>query len=390
MEILRLAEKRIRYLAKQFRALAISGPRQSGKSTLVQRVFHTKPYISLENPDYRLLAETDPRRFLNQFPKGAILDEAQRVPVLFNYLQEILDKTKKDGLFILTGSNNYLMQENITQSLAGRIGLFDLLPLTIDEIDLFNRKKYSTDELILNGCYPEVYDKRRKPEDWFPSYIRTYIERDVKQLRNIDNTVLFNRFLQLCAGRAGQQLNISSLANAANVDVKTVNAWLSILQSSYIIYLLQPHDKNFNKRITKTAKLYFYDTGLACNLLGIHNEKDLSNSPFRGALFENYVLMELIKHKNNLGSLVKFYYWRENKGLETDIIMERGSTLIPIEIKSAQTYRPEHTFSLQKWMTLSKSKRGLLIYDGDLEFTTKEKIKVMNLRNAKDVFKMIS
>ena len=379
----RIAEKLLRAYSKQFRALAVVGPRQSGKTTLVRKTFPTKPYVSLENPDERMQADNDPRAFLNRFKNGAIIDEAQRVPALFSYLQQILDESPKEGLFILTGSNNFLLQQSVTQSLAGRIGYIDLFPLCLKEINEFGKKVLTTDELILNGCYPELFDKERKPGIWYPAYIRTYVERDVKQLRNIDNTLLFTRFLQLCAGRTGQLLSISSLSTEAGIDVRTLNAWLGILQSSYIIHLLPPHHKNFNKRVVKQPKLYFADTGLACSLLGIRTVNELANSHFRGALFENYVLMELLKNKYNTGSQVNLYFWRDNKGVEVDILLDDGKKLFPVEIKSSQTFHQSHLQSMQKWNSYSGHKGGLLLYDGVQEYTAKDKIKVQNWRNAK-------
>ena len=378
--IYRIAEKLLKEYSRQFRALAVVGPRQSGKTTLVRKTFPHKPYVSLENPDERLQAENDPRAFLNRFPNGAIIDEAQRVPRLFSYLQQILDETRKEGLFVLTGSNNFLLQKSVTQSLAGRIGYIDLLPLSLNEIVAFGRSKLSTNELIFNGCYPELYDKKRKPGIWYPAYIRTYVERDVKQLRNIDNTLLFHRFLQLCAGRIGQQLSVSAISNECGIDVKTVNSWLSILQSSYIIYLLPPHHNNFNKRVVKTPKLYFIDTGLACSLLGIRQVSELNNSHFRGALFENYLIMELQKQKFNKGSSTNIFFWRDNKGVEVDILLDKGGKLFPIEIKSAQTFQETYLRPMQQWNNFSKNKGGLLLYDGKLEFTRKDKIKIQNWR----------
>ena len=277
----RLAEILVKKYSRQFRALAIVGPRQSGKTTLVKKVFSNKPYVSLEDPDERMLATNDPRAFLNRYKKGVVIDEVQRVPELFSYMQGILDTVKTDGFYILTGSNNFLLQQSISQSLAGRIGYIDLLPLCYREILQFGKINYTTNELIRNGGYPELYDKNRQAGVWYPSYIRTYIERDVKLLRNIDNTILFNRFLQLCAGRVGQQLNIAALSIESGVDVKTAQSWLGILQSSYIIMLLPPHFKNYNKRVVRTLKLYFLDTGLACSLLGIRKETELENSHFR-------------------------------------------------------------------------------------------------------------
>ncbi|MBX7154959.1 MAG: ATP-binding protein [Candidatus Kapaibacterium sp.] len=379
--IKRIAEKLIKQYSREFRSLAVVGPRQSGKTTLVKSAFPKKPYVSLENPDEQYVATTDPRAFFNRYPNGAIIDEAQRVPALFSYLQQILDETTKEGLFILTGSNNFLLQQSVTQSLAGRIGYVDLLPLSHHEIASFDAGEFSTNQLLLNGCYPELYDKQRKPELWYPAYIRTYIERDVKQLRNIDSSMQFNRFLQLCAGRIGQQLSVSALSNECGIDVKTVNAWLSILQSSYIVYLLPPHYKNFNKRIVKTPKLYFYDTGVACSLLGIRQENEIHNSHFRGALFENHIVMEILKAKYNSGSTTQLYYWRDNKGIEIDILLDTGSTLYPIEIKAAQTFHESHLIPMRKWNTISNNQNGMLLYDGKQELTLHKSIHILNWRN---------
>lgn len=377
----RIAEKLLRKYGKQFRAVALVGPRQSGKTTLVRKVFPRKPYVSLEDPDERILAATDPRAFLARYKNGVIIDEAQRVPELFNYMQGILDQTQKDGFYILTGSNNFLLQQSISQSLAGRIGYIDLLPLCHSEILQFNRKDNTIEELILNGCYPELYDKNRKPTLWYPAYIRTYIERDVKQIRNIENTLTFNRFLQLCAGRTAQQLNISALSNETGIEIKTVQAWLSILQSSYIIHLLPPYHKNFNKRVVKTPKLYFLDTGLACSLLGIREKKELENSHFRGALFENYVIMEILKQKFNQGSNSGFYYWKENNGLEIDLLIDTGSKMIAHEIKSTATFNQSLLKALIQWTKVSHSTEGLLLYNGQIEMNELKYARVMNWKN---------
>jgi predicted AAA+ superfamily ATPase len=383
--IKRDAEKLIRSYSKQFRALAIVGPRQSGKTTLVKSVFSQKEYVSLENPDERMLAETDPKAFLARFPKGAILDEAQRVPLLFSYLQQILDETQKEGLFILTGSNNFLLQQSVSQTLAGRIGYIDLLPLSFAEIQEFGGRHKTTNELILQGCYPELFDKKRTPGIWYPSYIRTYVERDVKLLRNIENSVLFNRFLQLCAGRTGQQLNVAALSNECGIDVKTVNAWLGILQSSYIIYLLPPFFTSYNKRIVKTPKLYFTDTGLACSLLGIRSQQELSVSHFRGSLFENYVIIDMLKKKYNQGSGAQLYYWRDNKGVEVDLLLNSGNKLLQVEIKSAQTFQEDQLNSMNQWNRFSGNKGGLLLYDGEQQFRKTNGIRVQNWRTIHDL-----
>ncbi len=381
----RTAEKLARTYSRQFRTLAIVGPRQSGKTTLAKKVFPKKEYVSLENPDERLLAEADPRAFLARFPKGAILDEVQRVPGLFSYLQEVLDESAKAGLFILTGSNNFLLQQSISQTLAGRIGYIDLLPLNLEEIQEFSDQFRTTNSLILQGCYPELFDKKRNPLVWYPAYIRTYVERDVKLLRNIENSILFNRFLRFCAGRAGQQLNVAALSNECGIDVKTVNAWLSILQSSYIVHLLPPYFNSFNKRIVKTSKLYFIDTGLACALLGIRSEKELSVSHFRGALFENYVIMEMFKKKYNKGANSQLYYWRDNKGVEVDLLIDSGNRLLPVEIKSAQTFQEDYLSSVNQWNEFSGNKGGLLLYDGAQEFRKTNGIRVQNWRTIRDL-----
>lgn len=379
----RIAEKLVRQYSHQFRALAIVGPRQSGKTTLVKKVFPRKPYVSLEDPDERILAAQDPRSFLNRFKNGAIIDEAQRVPELFSYMQGVIDKTGKDGFFILTGSNNFLLQQSISQTLAGRIGYIDLLPLSYREILQFGKPKLSTSDLIWNGCYPELYDKERKPGLWYPAYVRTYVERDVKQIRNIENTLLFNRFLQFCAGRTGQQLNVSALSIECGIDVKTVQSWLGILQSSYIIYLLPPHHKNFNKRVVKTPKLYFIDTGLACFLLGIRQAKELEISHFRGSLFENYVIMELLKQKLNSGSQARFYYWKENNGLEIDLLIDTGKSIVPVEIKAAETFNDAYIRNIRHWNIISGNKGGCLLYNGETGFTLSDKIKVSNWKDYK-------
>lgn len=380
--ITREIESLIKEYSKQFRSLLVVGPRQTGKSTLVKKVFPNKPYVSLENPDERLLAENDPRAFLYRFPKGAILDEVQRTPLLFNYLQEIIDNSDEDGLFILTGSNNLLLQSNISQSLAGRVGVIDLLPLTFQEIEKFGKTDYSLNELIFKGSYPEIYDKNRNPTLWYPAYIRTYVERDVRLIKNIENTLLFTKFLKICAGRVGQQVNVSAISNECGIDVKTVNSWISVLENTYVIKLLQPFYKSFNKRLVKTPKLYFYDTGLVCSLLNIKNTDELSFSHFRGSLVENYLLVELVKKIKNKGASESIYYWRDNNGVEVDILIDYGNKLLPIEIKSAQTFNNDFLSNIKKFNSYSYNNNGWVIYDGKLEFETENGIVVKNWKNA--------
>lgn len=365
--------------SEQFRAVMVVGPRQSGKTTLVQTAFPDKPYVSLENLDERTLADSDPRAFLARFPDGAILDEIQRVPSLLNYLQEILDRTDKDGLFILTGSNNILLQESVSQSLAGRIGILDLLPLSYRELAATTHEP-SLEQLIFQGAYPEIYDRQRKPETWYPSYIRTYVERDVRQIKNIENTALFTKFLRLCAGRTGQLVNLNALSNECGIDVRTAGSWLSVLESTYIVQLLQPFHQNFNKRITKSPKLYFIDTGLACSLLGIRHVDELELSHFKGALVENFIIMELTKNGLNSGVRPSQYFWREKNGVEVDVIVDSATSFTPIEIKSAQTFSKDFLKNLKKFRSYSDSEKGILLYDGQMEFTTENGFEVLNWR----------
>ncbi|CAN5315754.1 ATP-binding protein [soil metagenome] len=374
-------EKHLIDLSGEFRSLVVLGPRQSGKSTLVKKVFQNKPYVSLENPDERLLAENDPRAFLSRFPKGAILDEVQRTPRIFNYLQEIIDNHEDDGLFILTGSNNFMLQNNISQSLAGRVGIVDLLPLCVQEIDRFGIDGLSLNDLVFRGAYPEIYDKQRKPSLWYQAYIRTYVERDVRLIKNIEDTLLFTKFLKICAGRVGQMVNASAISNECGIDMRTVNSWLSVLESSYVIKLLPPYFKSFNKRIVKSPKLYFYDTGLACALLGIKDTNELSLSHFRGSLVENFVIMEIQKQISNAGSADGLYYWRDSNGLEVDLIIDKGSNFIPVEIKSAATFSYDFMKSIEKFNQYSDTESGIVIYDGEMEFTSKEGIQVKNWRH---------
>ncbi|HQW25306.1 MAG TPA: ATP-binding protein [Saprospiraceae bacterium] len=363
--IKRDAEKKVRLYARQFRALAIVGPRQSGKTTLAKQVFPRKPYVSLEDPDERSMALEDPRFFLSRFKNGAIIDEVQRAPDLFSYLQSILDVSKRNALFVLTGSNNFLLNQSISQSLAGRIGYIDLLPLTITEISRFTREISDPDRWMLQGGYPEVFDRKRDPVIWYPAYIRTYVERDVRMIKNIVNTSLFTKFLRICAGRTSQLINLSAISIECGIELKTVQSWLAVLESSYIIFMLKPHHANFNKRLVKSPKLYFYDTGLACSLLGITTSRELSLSPFRGALFENAVVSEKLKIENNKtrGSLV--FFWRDNKGIEVDLLMDDGQEVTIAEIKSGATFNNAFLKNLNYWNQLSGQQGGELIYGGD-------------------------
>ena len=376
----RIAAKRLQKLFSMFKVVAVTGPRQSGKTTLVKSVFPDKPYISLENPDNRQFAIEDPRAFLNQFSGGAILDEVQRTPLLFSYLQEIVDNNPLPGQFLLTGSNNFLLNEHITQSLAGRVGYLNLFPFSLKEITAYNLS-YHEDDFILNGFYPPVYDQKIDIQEWVPGYIRTYIERDVRQIKNIADLLVFEKFMHLLAGRTGQEVNYTSLSVETGVDVKTIQSWLSVLVSSYIVYLLPPFYKNYNKTIVKRPKLYFYDTALVSSLLGIRKIEHLTSHPLRGAIFECLVVSELIKQKNNYGSSYHFYYWRDKTGREIDLIIDKSSQYIPVEIKSGKTIHTEFFKTLRYWLKLTGEKKGKIIYAGEQNQTRSEGIEIISWKN---------
>jgi uncharacterized protein len=359
------SSKLLKEIASSFKAIAITGPRQSGKTTLTKTFFPEKPYVTLENPTDRNLALADPVSFLSLFPQGAILDEVQKAPELFSYLQGILDDSTEKGKFVLTGSNNFLLLESISQSLAGRVGYLDLLPFSIHESGICPQPPVTLEEAIFLGGYPSVVHDRIKPETWFASYVRTYVERDVRLVKNISDLPTFQRFLYLCAGRIGQQINLTNLANDTGVDHKTIQSWLGVLQASYIVYPLPPFYKNFNKRLTKTAKLYFYDTGLACYLLGIKNASELSNHGYRGPLFENFVISELLKNRYNKGQRSNLFYWRDGSSNEIDVLVDNGAKQVPMEIKSAATLNLDFFKGLNYWEKLTGQTGGQLIYTGD-------------------------
>jgi predicted AAA+ superfamily ATPase len=383
--IARDAQIKLKQLGKSFKAIAVVGPRQSGKTTLVKTLFGDKPYFSLENPDIRNFAIDDPRGFLKTIENGAILDEVQRTPQLFSYLQEILDNTSEKGKFILTGSNNFLLQQNISQTLAGRVGYFNLLPFSIKELINSNLIPKIDEELIFKGFYPPIYDQVIEPVDWYPNYIRTYIERDVRQIKNISDLLVFEKFIKLLAGRTSQELNFSSLSVEVGVDIKTIQAWIGILESSFIIYLLKPHHKNFNKIIVKRPKIYFYDTALVCSLLGITKWEQLINYPLKGALFETMVVTEMIKKRTNEGKQINLYYWRDKTGHEVDLIVDDAGELLPIEIKAGKTINNEFLKTLKYWNTLSKGNKSVLLYGGEQQQQRTDGTLITNWRNIAEM-----
>jgi len=358
-------------LSRKFRVVTITGPRQSGKTTLAKAVFSEYDYVSLENLDTRLLAQEDPRGFLQSHPGKCIIDEIQLVPELLSYIQTIVDKENVKGRFILTGSQNLLLLEKITQSLAGRTALIKLLPLSQLELSKLHDINFPDyEEIIYQGFYPAIYADEIPPEDFYPAYVETYVQRDVRQIQNIRNLTTFTSFIKLCAGRTGQILDYSSLASDAGISVNTAKDWISVLETSYIIFLLQPYYKNFSKRLIKSPKLYFYDTGLASYLLNIRDKTQLSTHYLKGSLFENIVILEFLKYRFNQGLQSDIFFWRDNKKNEIDCIVDKIEP-IAIEIKSGKTFTKDFLKMRKYWQNISAIENNdfSLIYGGDESFS---------------------
>lgn len=368
--ILRIAENDIRAGAQFFPVVAILGPRQSGKTTLAQMMFPKHTYLSLEDLDIRAAAAQDPRTFLqtNQKGQGLIIDEFQYVPELLSYIQTIVDREKKMGHFILTGSQNFLMSQSITQSLAGRVSLHTLLPLSVPELAQSNLLPAEIEPMLYQGSYPAIYAQQVPPHKLYSNYIQTYVERDVRQLTNVGDLSTFQLFLALCAARVGQLLNLTSLANDCGISDHTAKRWISILEASYIIFLLRPYHVNFGKRLVKTPKLYFYDSGLACHLLKIKQD-ELALHQSRGNLFESFAIAEIVKWHYNRGIVPSLYFWRDQTGNEVDCLIAQGQTLTPIEIKSSRTYNQRFFEGLSFWNKIAEQEpdNGFVLYAGSAQ-----------------------
>lgn len=362
--ITRAIEQKLIEMAMKFPVIAITGPRQSGKTILCKKLFKKHRYVSLENPDLKEFALSDPRGFIEEYGENIIIDEVQNAPQLFSYIQGVVDENNKPGQFILTGSQNFLLLEKISQSLAGRVYIYQLLPFSYSEIK--GNYKVSLLSNMYKGGYPRIYDKDIDPVDFFPSYVQTYLERDVRSIINIKDLSSFSAFLKICAGRIGQLFNSSTIANELGVDYKTVRSWLGLLEASFVVYRLQPWYKNFNKRIIKSPKIYFYDTGLACYLLGIKKEGEINIHFAKGALFENYVVTENIKNTLNKGNTLSNYFWRDNAGNEIDLLIENGSNIKIVEIKSAKTVKQDFFKGLSYFEKIAKkhSLVKFIIYGG--------------------------
>lgn len=360
-------------LVGQYPVLTITGPRQSGKTTLCRMAFSDKDYSSLEEVDERLLAQEDPRGFLSRFPDGAVIDEIQRAPDLLSYIQTIVDRENREGMFILTGSQQFELLENISQSLAGRTALLRLMPFTLAEAYGDDPSAVSMEQMLYTGFYPRIFDKGLNPTEAMQFYVNTYVERDVRTLINVRDLRQFEIFLKLCAGRTGQIVNLSSLGNDCGINHETVKRWLSVLEASYIVHLLRPYYKNFNKRLIKSPKLYFWDTGLAAFLLEIQNETQMATHPLKGMLFESFAVSELLKQRFNAGRTDNLYYFRDNVGNEVDIIRDFGVEIEAVEIKSGQTASRDHFKGLAYLSRLTESvRKSTLVYGGEKRFVRHE------------------
>lgn len=374
----------LRKLSTYFPVVSVTGPRQSGKTTLVKEVFSEKEYVSLEHPQIRKQAENDPQDFLNQFPQGAIIDEVQRVPDLFSYIQCIVDEKKEMGFYILTGSNQFEYMQNITQSLAGRISILKLLPFSY--LEIYNKRKIDLNETLLKGMYPAIFDRDIPATDYYSSYIETYLERDVRQIKNVTDLSLFHKFLALCAGRTGQILNKNSLSNECGISQPTIEKWLTILEASFIIYRMPPYFKNIKKRIIKSPKLYFFDTGLVCNLLGIYEQQQLRNHPLRGEIFETFIISELLKYRYHKGQRSNYHFYRDNHMNEIDVIIDTGFGPVPIEIKSGKTINDSFFKGLKFFRKLSdRHKNSGLIYGGDRNYSYGD-VKIKNYAHVYEIY----
>jgi uncharacterized protein len=370
----RHASERLLRLLKGFPVVTVTGPRQSGKTTLVRGLLANKPYISLEASAQREFARTQPSEFLRQFPAGAVIDEAQNAPELFSELQGVVDASGLMGQFVLTGSQNLSLLSSVTQSLAGRTALVELLPLSIAELRDASLLASDYNQQMVKGFYPALYSRALEAYEWLQAYLVTYAERDARQLAAIQDLSAFQRFLKLTAARTGQLLNMQSLASDAGVSDKTVRHWLSILETCYLVHFVRPHFANFGKRLTKAPKLYMTDVGLAATLLGIQSARQIQSHPLRGALFETMVVNEFLKNRCNAGLREPLYFWRDNIGTEIDLILERGTEIAAVEIKSGITVASDAFGNIKKWQKYAVERGSFsaiypgLVYGGDSRF----------------------
>lgn len=371
--------------ASEYPVVTILGPRQSGKTTLAKLTFPDHQYCSLEEPDIRRYASEDPRAFLKTYSNNVIFDEIQRVPELLSYIQTLVDEDNTKGRFILTGSQQLKLNAEITQSLAGRTAILTLLPLTIAEV-LSVKKLRTKDEFIYHGFFPRIYNDNLNPTRAYSNYYKTYIERDIRQLINLKNISIFEKFLKLLAGRVGQILNLNSLANDVGASSTTLREWLSMLEASFIIFKLEPYFENFGKRVIKSPKVYFTDTGLLAYLLDIDSPSVVSRDPLIGNIFENLVILEILKNRLNRGLTPNIYFFRDSNGFEVDLIYKKAALLIPVEIKSSSTFHSSFTKGIKKFLTLTNMKtRGFVVYAGDFK-PASDQYEVINYADVSKIF----
>lgn len=380
MYIERHISKTLLEATTQFPVTVLTGPRQSGKTTLLRHLYPQYHYVNLEDPELRLWANEQPKDFLDNNKWPVIIDEAQYAPELFSYIQLIVDDKPGQGMFLLSGSQNFLLMEKISQSLAGRSAILSLLPLSWHELSRFTTEP-NTNKQIVKGFFPRLYQSVQHVSLFYKSYLNTYVERDIRQLANIGNALDFNRFIRLCAGRNGQLLNVSSLATEAGIAYNTCKIWLSYLVVGHVIHLLQPYYRNFNKKIVKAPKIFFSDTGLMCHLLGIDSHETLALHPLRGAIFENLVFGELLKNKLNRGEEKNIWFWRDNHGTEVDFLYERSGEMRAIEVKSGKNFHHEYLGDLIKFKKYNPGVGSMfLVYDGLMERMEKD-IQILSWRN---------
>lgn len=356
-------------MSKGFPVVALTGPRQSGKTTLARQAFPDKPYFSLEDPEIRQRLAADPRQFFAILPDGAVLDEVQRCPEVFSYLQGLVDERERMGEFVITGSQQFGLLDNITQSLAGRVGLLQLLSLSLAELTATGMNARTLEQTVWMGGYPALFDQRRQleqPAQWLSAYASTYIERDVRQVLEVSKLSLFQRFVLMCAARTGQLLNLSALAADCGISHTTARSWMTVLEASYVVYLLQPYHQNFGKRLVKMPKLYFLDTGLLCHLLRIDSPQTLATHALRGAIFESWVVSETLKHRFNQALPADIYFWRDNHGVEVDLVFEHAGKLHAVEIKSGATFTADWVPACQRWQRYAGAVAAdpVLVYGG--------------------------
>lgn len=384
--IIRKLGIKISLSAEKMPVIAVTGPRQSGKSTLIQQLFPNHTYQNLEDIELRKFALSDPKGFLHNAGKKTIIDEVQYAPELLSYIQVITDREKMAGQYVISGSQNLLLMDGIAQSLAGRVAIFNLLPFSLSEIHQTRFALPTYEDYILKGFYPRIYDLDLNPTEWLQDYLRTYVERDVRQILNVGDLGTFRQFLEICAGRIGQLINLSEIGNMIGISYQTVNKWISVLETSFIVYTLRPYHQNFNKRIVKSPKLYFYDTGLACALLNLRHVDDLNRHFAKGALFENFVINEILKNQLNQNVSPKNYFWNAAGSHEIDLLLDKGGRLLPIEIKSSRTIGNHFFDGLTYFQALSGSlpTESYVIYGGD-EVQKRSIAQVLSWKNLQEI-----